>query len=128
MADNLRIEGGRQLRSTLKKAGLDMKDLTAVNRSAAQAVLPLAKSSTPLGPPRAGHMKTTVRVGATQRAGLIRVGNKTKPYPGAIHWGWPARNIKAQPWLTNAAKATESKWLDLYWDKLNKTIDSVKGD
>lgn len=128
MAENLRIEGGRELRRTLKKAGLDMKDLTAVNRAAANVVLPRAKASTPIGPPKNGHMKSTVRVGATQRAGIIRVGNKGKPYPGAIHWGWPTRGIKAQPWLTSAAKDTENTWINLYWEKLNKVISSVKGD
>lgn len=124
----IKIEGGAKLRSTLRKAGLNMKDLTAVNRAAANVVLPAAKSMAPVGDPKNGHIKTTVRIGATQRAGVVRAGNKTRPYGGVIHWGWPARNIKAQPWIAEAAKSTEGKWLDLYWERLNKTIDSVKGD
>lgn len=130
MADmiGVKLQGAKKLRSTLKAAGLDMKDLSALNRQAAQTVLPVAKSLAPTGSPVNGHIKTTIRVGATQKAGVIRAGTNTRPYAGPIHWGWPARNITAQPWIADAAKQTEGRWVDIYWRDLIKTINKVKGD
>lgn len=124
----VRVEGAQKLRRTLKKAGVDMKDLTRLNKEAANTVVPVAKALAPVGDPRNGHIKTTVRAGATQRAGIIRAGDKKRPYGGPIHWGWPARGIKAEPWIAIAAKQTENQWTDVYWDGLMKVIDQVKGD
>ena len=49
------------------------------------------------------------------------------PYAGAIHWGWPARNIVGQPFLTDAAKATEPIWVAQYLADIQKIVDKVKG-
>lgn len=128
MAEQLRIEGGRRLRSTLRKAGADLKDLSKLNKAAAGVVVPVAKAATPYGPAAGGHLKPTVRAGATQKAGIIRVGSKAKPYGGPVHWGWPAKNIKANTWLTAAAAATEPQWTELYWSGLLRIIDNIEGD
>ena len=57
----------------------------------------------------------------------VSVGRATVPYAGAIHWGWPARNISAQPFLTDAAKATEPTWTRQYLSDIQKIVDKVKG-
>lgn len=124
----VKVEGAKRLRSTLKAAGADMKDLTALNRKAAQTVVPVAKALAPVGSPVKGHIKNTVRAGATQRAGIIRVGDRKRPYAGVRHWGWPKRNIKALPWVSIAAKQTEPQWTADYWNGLMKVINQVKGD
>lgn len=123
----VRVEGARELRRTLKAAGVNMKDLQKLNKEAANTVLPAAKALTPVGDPANGHIKSTLRTGATQRAGIIRAGNKGKPYGGVQHYGWPARNIEAQPWLAEAAKATEPQWVQTYFDGLMKIVNSIHG-
>ena len=123
----IRVEGAKKLRRTLKAAGVDMKDLAKLNKQAASIVAARAKQMAPVGSPKNGHIKSTIRAGATQKAGIVRVGNVRRPYGGAIHWGWPARNIEAQPWVADAAKATEPQWVDNYFDGLMKTIRSVEG-
>lgn len=130
MADfvGVKVEGAKRLRSTLKKAGLDMKDLTKLNKEAANIVVPVAKALAPVGDPKNGHIKTTIRAGATQKAGIIRAGSKRLPYGGPQHWGWPARNITAKPWISEAAKSSESQWVQNYFDGLMEVIDSIKGE
>ena len=122
------IEGARQLRATMRKAGADMKALSALNRSAAAIVLPVAKASTPVGPPNRGHLQATVRIGATQRAGIIRVGNKARPYAGQVHYGTPDGAVKPNPWVIDAAKRTEPQWTAAYWDGLMHILDQIQGD
>lgn len=132
----VRVEGAKELRKTLKAAGVDMKKLTALNREAAKTVVPVAKSLAPVGSPKNGHIRTTIRAGATQTAGIIRAGNKRMPYAGRLHWGLPSgfrdsagrqMSAEAQPWLTIAARQTEPVWIQHYIDGLNKVLDSVKG-
>lgn len=126
---SVQIEGARRLRSTLKKAGGDLKLLKDVNKAAANVVLPVAAAR---APKLTGALAASVRVGATQSAGIIRAGNnrKTKagvPYGGVIHWGWPARGIRARTFITDAAQATEPVWVALYISKMDEAVRSVKG-
>ncbi len=118
------IEGGRRLRSTLKKAGVDMKKMTAINRRAASVV---AAAAGPAAPKLTGLLSASVRPGATQRAGIVRAGKKAIPYAGPIHWGWPARGIRAQPFISDAAVATEESWVPLYEKHMRDIIKEVKG-
>ena len=118
------VEGGRRLRSSLKKAGVDMKRLSAINRKAATMV---ANAARPATPRLTGRLAASVRAGATQRAGIVRAGRKTLPYAGPIHWGWPRRGIRPQPWIANTASATEGAWVPLYERHMKEIVKDVKG-
>lgn len=134
----VQVRGAKQLRRTLKKAGVDVKQLKAINLEAAQIAAAAAVARAPIGGPyqrrgrgrpRApGRLKASVRPFATQRAGVIRAGSAARvPYAGPIHWGWPRRGIRAQPFAADAAKATEPVWTKAYERKVKETINSVKG-
>jgi hypothetical protein len=118
------VEGAAQLRRTLKKAGVDMKQLAAANREAAQTVAAAARPTTPV---RLGNLAKSVRAGATQKAGIVRAGRGSLPYAGPIHWGWPARGIKPHPWIADAAKATEPQWVSDYIEHVDRVLDQVRG-
>lgn len=124
----LLVKGGNELRRSLRRAGADLKDLTAINRKAAAVVLPLAKTMAPVGPAAGGHIKTTLRTAATQRRGEIRAGNKSKPYGPILQWGWRAKGIQPHNWVVEAAKQTEPTWLALYEAELVNLMQSVKGE
>lgn len=118
------IDGARRLRTTLKKAGYDISDFKKVNREAAATVAAFSKSTAPV---RTGKLKNTIRAAGTARAGIVRAGFKRVPYAGPIHWGWPARNIKAQPWLVDTAKATEPVWVPQYEIHMQLVVAQIKG-
>lgn len=124
--DVVRITGAKQLRLTLKKAGADLQDLKQVHQKVAAVVVPIAAATAPFGPAPT-HIRDTVRAGATQRAAIVRVGKKSLPYAGAIHYGWYKRGIKANPWVYQAAKSTEQKWTGIYTTGVTKIIDQVEG-
>lgn len=123
----VKVEGLPRLRRTLKQAGVDMKDLTKLNREAANTVLPVARALAPVGDPKNGHIRSTIRTGATQKAGIIRAGNKKLPYGGVVHFGWAKRGIEAKPWIAIAAKQTEPRWVQNYFDGLMKVVNSIEG-
>ena len=101
-----------------------MKKMTAINRRAASVV---AAAAGPAAPKLTGLLSASVRPGATQRAGIVRAGKKAIPYAGPIHWGWPARGIRAQPFISDAAVATEESWVPLYEKHMRDIIKEVKG-
>lgn len=120
----VRVEGLNRLRSTMRKASLDMTQLRDLNRGAASRVAGVARGTAPR---RSGRLAASVRASASQRAGTVRAGRKSIPYAGVIHWGWPKRNIKAQPWLVDAAKASEPAWIEDYLRGVEKMLDQVEG-
>lgn len=131
------LTGGRRLRTTMKKAGMDVKQLTAINKESAAIVAGAAKVRAPIGKPSrkrgrgrpksGGALKNSIRPGATTRAGVIRAGSTRVPYANVQHWGWPKRGIRAKFFISSAAKETEPTWVRNYERKMKTVIKQVKG-
>lgn len=125
----VRLDGARKLRSTLRKAGADMTQLRDANKQAADIVTDRARGTAPRV---SGRLLGSIRTGASQSSGVVRAGNNRKtaagiPYAGVIHWGWPARGIQAQPWISEAAQDTEQTWFEVYAEHVNNLLKSVEG-
>lgn len=118
------IDGARELRRTLRAAGDDLEDLKAANQAAANIAAAAAKSE---APKLTGRLAGDIRASGTKTAGIIRAGRKKLPYAGVIHWGWPKRNILANPYITAGAQQTESIWVPLYQKQLDQALKKVKG-
>lgn len=100
----LEVDGARQLRRALKDAGLSVQDLKDAHATIAQDV---ARVSDAKAPRRTGALASSVRPAGTASASIVRAGRASLPYAGPIHWGWPARNITAQPWIAETAEDRE---------------------
>lgn len=118
------VEGARRLRATLRAAGDNLDGLKAANQAVADVVTQRTRSKVPV---RSGRLRGTVRGSGTKTAAVVRAGYKSLPYGGPIHWGWPARKIKAQPFMVDAAHETENRWRRLYEDAVNAELSRVKG-
>jgi len=118
------VKGGRELRKTLRKAGDDLGDLKDVHQAVGNMV---AATASGLAPRRSGALAGSIRASRAATSATIRAGGARIPYAGPIHWGWPARNITANPFLSNAATSTEPAWVALYETELEKIIDRVEG-
>lgn len=118
------VEGGREIRRSLRQAGEDMQNLKDAHKEAAQIA---ATASADLAPERSGRLKNTIRAAGTATAGILRAGKKAVPYAGPIHWGWEDRNIVAQPFMADGAKNSEGKWLPVYEDHMGEIINRIQG-
>jgi hypothetical protein len=119
------VVGQKRFVQTMRKAGADMKELKDVNRQAANIALPAVRTLTPRG--KSGKLAASIRVGATQKAGVIRAGRKSAPYAGVINYGWPARRIKPRLFVNNGVASTEGAWQRLYKQFIDRTMSQVKG-
>lgn len=120
----VRVDGLDRLRTTLRRAGHDVSQFKEANRAAANVV---AGAARPVAPKRTGRLAATVRTGATQKAGVVRAGRAKVPYAGPIHWGWPARGIEAQPFLSDTARRTEPEWGEVYDRHVDDILNSIRG-
>lgn len=120
----LQVDGARELRRQLKAAGDDLSDLKAANKEAAQIV---ELSSVALAPVTTGALMSSIRSSGTKTAGIVRAGRASLPYAGPIHWGWPKRNIKAQPFMLDAAHQSEPRWVEAYSELVDKALTKVRG-
>jgi len=92
----LQLIGYRELRRDLKKLGDEaVAGLKDVNKRAADIVADTARPAIPV---RTGTLKGTLRTTGTARGGVVRMGRKTVPYAGPIHFGWPNRPDRAKGW------------------------------
>lgn len=129
MYGGLTVEGGRELRRTLRQAGSDLTELKEANKRAADIVAAAAPARAPRV---SGRLASSIRGAGTKTAGIVRAGNNRKSATGIryalpIHWGWPKRNIKANPFLSDTAQQTEEKWMKEYEIDIEKIVNLVKG-
>lgn len=118
------VEGGRQLRKSLKDVEAGLADLKAAHRAAADVVVPAARSGAPRS---SGALAASVRPGATKSSAIIRAGGGRIPYAEVQEWGWPGRHIPAQPYVKPAAQETEPEWTEKYLEAVNKLLAKVRG-
>lgn len=120
----IKVEGGARLRRTLRAAGSDLQDLAAAHSATAQLVAAAGRAR---APKVSGRLAGTIRPSGTKTKAVVRAGFARVPYAGPIHWGWPSRNISAQPFLSDAATSTEPAWQNIYLQAVDKAISKVEG-
>lgn len=121
-APTLEVKGAAQLADTLKAAGDELADMKAANEAVGSMVVGKARALAPKvsGALAASVSATVVLAGIDVAADAV--------YAGPIHWGWPAHNIAAQPFIQEAILSTEPQTLQLYEDEVNRILSQVKGD
>ena len=117
----LQIKGLYRFRSTLKKAGADMADLKTANIKAANTVTTRAKAT---GPNRTGRLVGSVMPAKTVARARVR---SSLIYAPVIHWGWPKRHIRPQPFVLDAAIETRPEWMADYEADLQRISNTVQG-
>jgi hypothetical protein len=120
----VQVEGARQLRASLKRAGVGVTELKAAHAEVAKLVEDRAR---PEAPRRSGRLAASMRSSGTQSAAVVRAGGAAVPYAGPIHFGWPARHITANPWILDAAEAARDSWENVYLSHIEDLIQLVEG-
>lgn len=105
------IENVDQLRKALRKASENLEELKEANREAARIV---TTEATGRAPRRTGTLAASGRPTGGAKRATITFGSARVPYARPIHWGWPARNIRPQPFAADALEATRPEWFREY--------------
>lgn len=117
----VQVDGDTRLSRTLRGAGRDLENLTGAHAEAARIVAAGVRSRAPR---RTGYLASTVRPVTDVDAAVVAVG---AVYAPVIANGWPAHNIKPNPFASNGVESTEPAWLDAYRDAVEDALRKVKG-
>ena len=103
-AAQIQVEGLRDVRNAVRK--LKSKELNDAlkrsNKESAEIVAEAARTGDEV-PVNSGRLKKSIKASGSQASGSVKAGTAARvPYAGVIHWGWPERNIKPQPFLSEA--------------------------
>jgi hypothetical protein len=120
----VRVEGLDRLVSTMRKAGADLSDLKEAHAAAGRIVAGDAQARAPRS---SGALANSVRASRQAKRAQVVAGGARVPYAGPVHWGWPARGIAARPFISQAAQATESRWVPVYLRDVKAAVDKVRG-
>lgn len=118
----VKVEGLSKVRRDLKKLAKDVDygdQFLAVNKTLADAVAGESKNYVPVV---SGALQGTIRAAASKTSGRVKVGFKAVPYAGPIHFGWPARFIKPQPFIYDAIDKRRDQIKDRYEQLIKKLI------
>jgi HK97 gp10 family phage protein len=121
---SVRLEGWSTLVRTLRKAGVDLGELKEANAAAGRII---AARAAEIAPRRTGRLASSIRTQGGVHRVRVAAGKASAPYAGPIHWGWPARHIKAQPFLSDAARQTEPEWFPAFVRDVTKILEKIEG-
>lgn len=124
------VEGGRQLRATMRRAGMDMQRMKDAHAATARVA---QQGITAKAPKKTGAMASTIRSSGTMSYAVVRAGFKSRPYAGPNNWGWPANaggirgSFGGEHWMYAGARATESAWVAVYAAEVQKIANTIRG-
>jgi len=112
------IEGLAEVNKALRSMSKETRDsMKETHKRAAEIVIQGAKRFVPVV---SGKLAASIRDGSTQRMGRVRVGSASVPYAGPIHFGWPARRIKPQPFIYDALDGRRNEVAAVYAKRIDE--------
>lgn len=121
MADRVgvRVDGLRGVVRALQQMGAEVEDLKAAfGRIADEG----ARRAAGHAPKRSGRLAADVRGNRAKSKAVVTAGRSSVPYAGPIQYGWPARNIRANPFMTKASDEMEPRAVQMLEDEINQQI------
>jgi hypothetical protein len=110
-----KVTGLQEIRAAIRQAAPELrKEFKDVYRNTALAV---AGRAYQLAPKYTGDLAGSIRPMATLTSASVSAGNSGVEYAGPIHWGWPKRNIRSQPFIADA--------LEQQWDAITGYFDAA---
>lgn len=103
-SDSVKIEGLSKVQRDLRKLSTDALDLNKeefleTNKRVAEIIIGESKKYVPV---LTGALAANIRNASTKKAAKVRAGSVGVPYAGPIHFGWPSRRIKPNPFFYDA--------------------------
>lgn len=119
----IEVEGAAELRRALKHFDGGLDALKEINHQAAEDVAEAARTRAPV---RSGSLVGTIRADRKTRSASVLAGRRKVPYAGPIHFGWPSRNITANPFLYDALDSRREAVAQAYTRGVGALVDRVE--
>lgn len=117
------IEGLREIQRDLRRLGDDTK--MAMKPTHQQAADIIAEGARRRAPVRSGRLRKSIKGTAVMTGGRVRIGyggGEPSLYAGPIHFGWPARRIRPQPFVYDELDDRRAEVVQLYAERITQLI------
>jgi len=115
---SISVEGEAQVKAALAKVEKDLIDRSELNKDLSTE---LSRKASAMAPRLTGALASSVKGNPSNEKAQILAGSNSVPYAGVQEYGWPQRNIQAQPYLRPAVFDN----MDYIVEKYNKYIESI---
>jgi phage gpG-like protein len=119
MAEAITVEGIKQVTDSLKKLNKDLESNIELNKELSTT---LSQKASAMAPVLTGALASSVKGNPSAEKAQILAGSAAVPYAGVIEYGWPDRNIDAQPYLNPAVNDNMGYIIEKYNDSIQKAI------
>lgn len=116
---NISISGVKEVTDTLKKLGRDLESNIELNKELSTT---LSQKASALAPRLTGALASSVKGNPSAEKAQILAGSAAVPYAGVQEYGWPEKNINAQPYLRPAVHNNMGYIIEKYNDSIQKAI------
>lgn len=113
------IQGTEQLQNLLTKLGNDLESNLTLNKELSTT---LAQKASSMAPRLTGALASSVVGNPSAQKAQIAAGNNAVPYAGVQEYGWPAKNIQAQPYLNKAVNDSMGYIVEKYNQSISDNI------
>jgi phage gpG-like protein len=119
MAEEISISGVKEVIDTLNKLGRDIESNIELNKELSTT---LSQKASAMAPVLTGALASSVKGNPSAEKAQILAGSAAVPYAGVQEYGWPERNIKAQPYLNPAVRDNMGYIIEKYNDSIQSAI------
>jgi phage gpG-like protein len=116
---NISIQGVKEVKDSLNKMARDLESNIELNKELSTT---LSQKASALAPRLTGALASSVVGNPSAEKAQIMAGSAAVPYAGVIEYGWPDRNIDAQPYLNPAVNDNMGYIIEKYNDSIQKAI------
>lgn len=124
-AIDISIQGVSDVKATLNKLGRDLESNIELNKELSST---LSQKASAMAPRLTGALASSVKGNPSAEKAQILAGSDAVPYAGVQEYGWPQRNIKAQPYLTPAVYNNLGYIVEKYNDSIKESIKKYNLD
>lgn len=98
-AISISVKGVAEVKAAISKVGKDLSNASDLNKELSTE---LARKASAMAPVLTGALASSVKGNPSNEKAQILAGSNAVPYAGVQEYGWPNRNIEAQPYLRPA--------------------------
>ena len=119
MAEEISIQGVKEVTDSLNQMARNLESNIELNK---ELSMTLSQKASALAPKLTGALASSVVGNPSAEKAQILAGSAAVPYAGVIEYGWPDRNIDAQPYLNPAVNDNMGYIIEKYNDSIQKAI------
>lgn len=118
-AISVEITGVKEITDTINKLAKDLESNTELNKELSST---LSQKASAMAPRLTGALASSVKGNPSAEKAQILAGSAAVPYAGVQEYGWPEKNINAQPYLRPAVHNNMGYIIEKYNDSIQKAI------